>query len=368
MNARLSTISIVAIFLILATFGVNLAQAGSSWVRPFPYALLNASLAGWDSGEVFGPRVFYDGSTYHMWYTGTTRLWAYRIGYATSSDGVAWRRSPANPVLSPGSPGSWDSDFVSSPSVIYNGSAYIMWYVGGKQPNEFHYYTYSGSQGFGLATSTDGVAWTKYNSNPVMTSSTIDAAVMFDPWVLQLGDQFKMWYTCGSGMESRLEVCYASSRDGIHWAKNPTEVIKGTGLASDWDSDDVFSPNVLYDGHTYSMWYSGDHYTTKTNAITQIGYATSPDGITWTRAAGNPILSPRTNFWDSGSVDETGILQVNGTFKLYYSAILNANTNGPYGIGLAESPAGFTVPELASPMFVAGITLLFAVVVLVRKR
>lgn len=370
MNVRPSTISIVAIFLMLATFGVNVAQADTSWVRPPVNPVLVASGTGWDSGEVFGPRVYYDGSTYHMWYTGTIRLWGYRIGYAASNDGVSWIKSSANPVLLPGPPGSWDSGFVSSPSVIYNGSVYMMWYVGGKQPSEYHYYTYSGSQGFGLATSTDGVAWTKYgNGSPVMTTSALDASVMFDPWVLQIGNQFKMWYTCGSGIESRLEVCYASSPDGIHWTKNPTEIFKGTGSEYDWDSDDVFSPNVLYDGHTYGMWYSGDHYTNQTIAIAQIGYATSLDGITWTRAAGNPILSPSAyGSWDSGDVDETGVVQVGGTFMLYYSAIANPNTNGPYRIGLAESPAGFAVPELASPVLMAGITLLLSAAVLVVRR
>ena len=347
-----------------------MAQADTGWVRNPSKPVLVASATGWDSGEVFGPRVYYGGSIYHMWYTGTTKLWGYRIGYATSNDGVSWTKSKANPVLPPGPPGSWDSDFVSSPSVIYNGSVYMMWYVGGKQPSLFHYYTYSGSQGFGLATSTDGATWTKYTGYPVMKSSALDASVMFDPWVLQVDNQFKMWYTCGSGMESHLEVCYAASPDGIHWTKNPTEVFKGTGLGSDWDSGDVYSPNVLYDGHVYGMWYSGDHYINQTITISQIGYATSPDGIKWTRAAGNPILGPSAHgSWDSGHTDEQGVVQVGGTFKLYYSGIADPNTNGPYRIGLAESPAGFAVPELASPVLMAAIASLLSVAVLVvRKR
>lgn len=171
-------------------------------------------------------------------------------------------------------------------------------------------------------------------------------------------------------MESHLEVCYAASPDGIHWTKNPTEVFKGTGLGSDWDSGDVYSPNVLYDGHVYGMWYSGDHYINQTITISQIGYATSPDGIKWTRAAGNPILGPSAHgSWDSGHTDEQGVVQVGGTFKLYYSGIADPNTNGPYRIGLAESPAGFAVPELASPVLMAAIASLLSVAVLVvRKR
>lgn len=105
------------------------------------------------------------------------------------------------------------------------------------------------------------------------------------------------------------------------------------------------------------------------SSIDQIGYATSPDGITWTRAAGNPILSPSAHSsWDSGAVAEQGVVQVGGTFKLYYSGIADPNTNGPYRIGLAESPAGFAVPELASPVLIAAITLLLSVTLLGVRR
>ena len=371
MSRRLFTVSIVSVFLMLAIFGVSVAQAGASWVSFPSNPVLSANLTGWDSGGVFGPRVYYDGSIYRMWYTGTARiLWGYRIGYAISKDGVYWGRPIADPVLQPGPPGSWDQDFVSSPAIIYNGSAYLMWYVGGKRPSEYRYFTYSGSQGFGFATSTDGINWTKYNNgSAVMTPSTVDTSVMYDPWVLHVGNQFKMWYTCGS-IESYLELCYASSPDGIHWTKNPTPIFKGTGSASDWDADDVFAPNVLYDGHTYGMWYSGNLYSSQTVAKTQIGYATSSDGITWTRAAGNPILGPSVLAnWDSGDVDESGILQAVGSFRLYYSAIASAHTNGPYAIGFAYPPAGFVLPELPSPTIIATVTLMLStILLLVRKR
>jgi len=356
-------------FLILASFGVTVAQADTGWVRNSSNPVLVASSTGWDSGEVFGPRVYYDGSVYRMWYTGTTRLWRYRIGYATSTDGISWTKSKTNPVLSPGPPGSWGSNFTSSPSVIYNGSLYMMWYVGGQQPqpSEFYYYTFSGSLGFGLATSRDGITWTKYAGNPVMERTPIDAFVMFDPWVLRVDNQFKMWYTCGSG--AQLGVCNAASPDGIHWTKIPTAIFKGTGLSSDWDSGDVYSPNVFYDGHVYGMWYSGDRYINQTFSIHQIGYATSPDGITWTRAPGNPILGPSARgSWDSGNIDEQGVVQVDGMFRLYYSGFADPKQNGPYKIGLAESPAGFAIAELSSPVLEAAVTLLIIAAVQVFRR
>ena len=49
-------------------------------------------------------------------------------------------------------------------------------------------------------------------------------------------------------------------------------------------------PDVVWDGdsHQYRMWYSGGEQ----NEPNAIGYATSPDGLTWTKHADNPIFPP----------------------------------------------------------------------------
>ena len=46
-----------------------------------------------------GCSVIYDGSEYHMWYTGYGVADLIRIGHATSPDGVTWTKDPLNPVL-----------------------------------------------------------------------------------------------------------------------------------------------------------------------------------------------------------------------------------------------------------------------------
>jgi hypothetical protein len=44
--------------------------------------------------------------------------------------------------------------------------------------------------------------------------------------------------------------------------------------------------SVLFDGTTYKMWYAGGN----ASWTGQIGYATSPDGITWTKNP-NPVIT-----------------------------------------------------------------------------
>jgi predicted GH43/DUF377 family glycosyl hydrolase len=222
--------------------------------------------------------------------------------------------------------------------VLKNGSTYMMWYQG--------LYIYGNGTrvtGLGLATSSDGVTWTKYSGNPVLTGSH-----PVYPWVLRIGDAFKMWYTCRENEGTQDEICYATSLDGIHWTENQAAVFQGTGSASDWDGGGVYSANVLYDGNGYGMWYTGYNAG---GTQSQIGYATSTDGISWTRAPENPILGPSSaGAWDSyDAVENTGIIQVGGTFKLYYSADQGPlSSNGlPQSekIGLAEAPAGFALTE-----------------------
>src|SRR5262245_25779359 len=87
-----------------------------------------------------------------------------------SPGSAGWTKSGSNPVLSEGASGAWDDDFVDSPSVIKAGPAsYQMWYTGAKVS--------TGTQKIGLATSTDGVAWAKSASNPVLSTG---AATAFD--------------------------------------------------------------------------------------------------------------------------------------------------------------------------------------------
>ena len=73
-------------------------------------------------------------------------------------------------------------------------------------------------------------------------------------------------------------IGYATSPDGIAWTKSGTAAVL-PNLGYDWDST-PYHPSVIYDGTVYHMWYSGCDYSGST---CQEGYATSPDGATWTR-------------------------------------------------------------------------------------
>ena len=92
-----------------------------------------------------------------------------------------------------------------------------------------------------------------------------------------------MWYSAHS--EERVVISRATSLDGVNWQR------QGTVLSPSlpWEKSAVMCPSVLRDDQgSYHMWYSGgERYEPDA-----IGYATSPDGITWAAAARDPVLRP----------------------------------------------------------------------------
>jgi len=68
--------------------------------------------------------------------------------------------------------------------------------------------------------------------------------------------------------------------------------VMSRGAAGEWDDLRVDNPWVIYDteSRNYKMWYSGQAFADPAPRRQRIGYATSPDGITWTKDAGNPIF------------------------------------------------------------------------------
>ncbi|MSR59593.1 MAG: glycosylase [Planctomycetaceae bacterium] len=68
------------------------------------------------------------------------------------------------------------------------------------------------------------------------------------------------------------------------YAKNPVFTAAGPGH---WDAKIRERGWILREGETWRLWYTGDDGTPEGTRL--LGYATSPDGLTWTRHAANPL-------------------------------------------------------------------------------
>lgn len=113
--------------------------------------------------------------------------------------------------------------------------------------------------------------------------------------------------------------------------------ILSPGADGQWDAVSVRFPQVILYKGTYYMFY-GTFQTMI--APVAIGYATSDDGIHWTKFDGNPVLKGSGDSFDAFGVTRPVVMvQPDGTWVLYYSAIPGKNRVFGATIGRATAPA-----------------------------
>jgi len=290
----------------------------SAWRKlPGNPVLSIGSPGSWDDQFVFAPSVLIDGATYKMWYAGSSATDTTRkIGYATSPDGITWTRQGSAPVFTASSAGSWDVK-ISFPMVIKDGSTYKMWYTG---------LNASDAGQIGYATSPDGISWTRYATNPVLTfgaNGSWDAVYIGSPNEIKVGSQYHMWYRGGVNGG----IGYATSPDGIVWTKYTGNPVIALGSGG-WDQS-PYHPRVIYDGVGFHMWYSGCNVA---GDLCQVGFATSLDGLHWTRK-GRVLPQGASGAWDVQGADHAAVLQAGSTLKMWYSGFNGVN----YQIGFASA-------------------------------
>lgn len=294
MRARLLVLSV----LLLVLVSRHPVRGDERWT---PYAgnpVLIPSPGSWDSLNVRKPCVIKDGDEFRMYYTGNSGGSAPSIGLATSHDGVTWTKYAGNPVLQAGA--DWDASGVQSPAVLKVGDVYHLWYVNGQ------------SNLVGYATSSDGVAWNKRH-DPVMRPEPGDWEEPYIQGIHVVSETngFLLYY--GSG-----QIGVAFSDDGLGWAKFPGNPVIRHNY-SDWDSTYYkLNPTVLNRGGQYYMWYSNSNL---------IGMATSYNGYAWVKQG--PIST-----LPAGS-DMPNVLEDNGALHMWYSYL----GNGVYYATTSSTPA-----------------------------
>ena len=155
------------------------------------------------------------------------------IGRATAPDPRGPWVADADPILSPGASGEWDEQQVLAPHVIKTMDGYVMYYSGANN---------TGAQQIGMATSSDGIQWAKYNDPATAETPYVES----DP-VLQPGE------------------------------------------AGSWDGG-AHQPRVFKTEQGWTMIYRGTEDTSGNTMA--LGLAASDDGIHWNKSTLNPVFIP----------------------------------------------------------------------------
>lgn len=339
------------------TFSVHIAANGlaprgaAAWRRVGSSPEVTPTAGAWDGFQVSSPSVIKVGSTYYMYFEGEdAATHTPQIGLATSADGTTWTKYTSNPVLAIGAPGAWDGYEVRYPVAHFDGTTYRLWYWGKN--------SMSGASGqyaamIGLATSTDGIHWTK-RPMPVFGGTTSGGSGYVPGSVIYTGGQFVMWYAEPFGTIGR-----ATSADGIVWTDGGS-VLSGGALGR---------PSVVLDGATYRMWFTkhngfGGGITGGTNLLNfNIGFASSANGTAWTPNDASPSVCffcvdtddphvPALSMgagaaWDRPGVGQPSVMLDGTTFRMWYTGgrivipsmgSLNSASYVAGSIGQAQTP------------------------------
>ena len=313
------------LLLALLTVGSFSTIGQTSWDKYVNNPILEPGPTNWDLVNVFDPCIIYNGA-HMMWFTGQETLYD-QVGYASSIDGLTWTKYNNNPIMIPDLGMGWDNAGISGPSVIYDEGIYKMWYTG--VSNSIYQ--------IGYATSTDGISWTKYISNPVLTpdlSIQWEMTSVKQPSVFKTNGQYIMYYSGrgATGSNNKYQIGRAVSNNGTDWIKETANPILTPGSYPAWDDVYVMDPCVTFNGQEYMMWYVG-----VSGSISQIGYATSADGITWSKSNQNPVVSPDpTNPWEEVLVTSPNVLQGFNEYVMYFAG-KGLGINNKYQIGRASS-------------------------------
>ena len=182
--------------------------------------------------------------------------------------------------------------------------------------------------------------WVKYAGNPVMGSPELGTCFDLNvvPWGKAKYNNYFSW---------RAQACIALSysEDGVKWT-HPVKVLE-PDPTSGWE-ERLNRASVWYKDGTYHMWYCG-----QARGFTKIGYATSTDGVKFTRVSRMPVMIseyPHEGFsvmnpyvrWD----------EARGVWRMWYAS---GETYEPNVLCYAESKDGLKWEKSPlNPIFVKG--------------
>jgi hypothetical protein len=278
-----------------AIFGGGIGSATSSngldWILvegPSPKAGKGLVLRGvndtWQHQLETAMAVKHDGQ-FFLYYSGYPKVgWPEnpgKIGVAVSRDGVRFERPSPGPALDT-SPDGYDANGLYSPSVIHDGTRFIMVYAGHCYPGEYGGHSNKWRRAASTAepgiyvlgaTSLDGLHWTKCDKPVLSPSTSLPWLVngVAEPDLIKAPDgQYYLFFTGNLGDDEARLIGVARGATPLGpWHVRPEPLLAGTpGL---FDGKGILAPSVRIEGDTLRVWYltsDGDRHMT--------GYAEIP--------------------------------------------------------------------------------------------
>jgi beta-1,2-mannobiose phosphorylase / 1,2-beta-oligomannan phosphorylase len=272
---------------------------------------------GGQYGTCFDVCVLLEAGLYRMWLSWRPKQ---SIALTESKDGIRW--NPPQIVLSPDKTTGWEDD-VNRPVVVRRDDEYHMWYTGQAKDNST----------IGYARSADGRNWVRQSKLPVLEPTVRwEGVAVMCPHVMWDAAKrvWRLWYSAGEQYEPNA-IGYATSPDGLRWTKYPSNPVITPEPGAPWESQRVTAAQIVY----WEGWHYAFYIGFRDIDHAQIGMARSKDGVTdWVRHAGNPIVRPTPGGWDADACYKPFAVYTGERWMLWY----NGRKGSLEQIGLVTHP------------------------------
>lgn len=243
-------------------------------------------------------------------------------------------RVPDRPLLEVGSPGTFDDSGITLACSVPLGDGRLrFYYTGWKRRRVVSFELSIGVMDWDRETD----RCQRVFEGPILAQDRNHPLFVAGPCVLVDGNRFKMWYCCGTGWrfpdgnpEPLYTVFYAESDDGLDWRPHPGPVIPYK-----FDGEVVTAPWVIKRRDEFLMWYSTRGHANRAEKNYTIGFATSRDGIAWTRCDDEAGITRSESGWDSEMACYPSFYPFENKIYMFYSG--NNVGRGGMGYAVAEN-------------------------------
>jgi hypothetical protein len=207
---------------------------------------------------------------------------------------VAFGPASPQPLLAGGGRDAWDCDLRERGWIVRDGATWRLWYTGSNPERDR-------VRRLGLATSADGLNWTRSDRNPLTGDLWVE-----DMCVVRSGGRLMMFAEGRDDIAHRLVSC-----DGLRWqACGPLDIRLAGGAAM--AAGPRGTPTVWRENGLWHLFYErGDK---------GVWLATSRDLRTFTNVSDTPVIACGPEAYDRHAVACDQILKYRGRYYAYYHA------------------------------------------------
>lgn len=195
----------------------------------------------------------------------------------------------------------WDRKIRERGYILREGDAWYLWYTGYNE-------ALADSRFLGLATSSDGLHWTRWPGNPLTTQGWVE-----DVEVVKQGETYYMF------SEGRNDIAHLlTSQDRIHWQEQGNldiRYVNGKPLSK----GPYGTPVAWLEGKVWNLFYE--------RKDAAVWLARSTDLKVWTNVQDEPVLRPGPGAYDRRLIALDQVIRYEGRYYGYYHALAEKGWN-----------------------------------------